>query len=424
MLELNRNNLSPFVAAEEYEVLHPRLVAAHQSLLQKSGAGNNYLGWRDLLGSSASALLEELESTAAEIRERADVLVCIGIGGSYLGAQAVIAALTPHLTRPEGSPEILFAGHHLSGSYHQELLRYLEGKSVYVNVISKSGTTLEPAIAFRLLRNWMHDTFEDADRRIIVTTDPDRGKLNELRDVHGYRRYVIPADVGGRFSVLTPVGLLPIAAAGVDIRALFRGAVEMCDLLVTNEDNVALEYAAARYLLHEKGYSVDALAVLEPRLYGIARWWQQLFGESEGKNHRGLFPVMVQYTTDLHSIGQYMQDGQRRVIETFLMERQVSDTLVVPEVDGPPDGLEYLTGQRLSAVNQKAYEGTARAHLNGGVPNMTITIDSLEAVSIGRLIYFFEHAVAVGGYLLGVNPFDQPGVEDYKAEMYKLLGRS
>ncbi len=424
MLELNRNNLSPFVSAEEYDVLRPRLVAAHQSLLQKSGAGNNYLGWRDLLGTPANAMLEELESTAAEIRERADVLVCIGIGGSYLGAQAVIAALTPHLTRPEGTPEILFAGHHLSGSYHQELLRYLEGKSVYVNVISKSGTTLEPAIAFRLLRNWMHDTFEDADRRIIVTTDPERGKLNELRDVHGYRRYVIPADVGGRFSVLTPVGLLPIAAAGVDIRALFRGAVEMCDLLAANDDNVALEYAAARYLLHEKGYSVDALAVLEPRLYGIARWWQQLFGESEGKNHRGLFPVMVQYTTDLHSIGQYMQDGQRRVIETFLMERKVSDTLVVPEVDGPPDGLEYLTGQRLSAVNQKAYEGTAQAHLNGGVPNMTITIDSLEAVSIGRLIYFFEHAVAVGGYLLGVNPFDQPGVEDYKAEMYKLLGRS
>ena len=424
MLELNRNNLSPFVSAEEYDVLRPRLVAAHQSLLQKSGAGNNYLGWRDLLSTPASALLEELESTAAEIRERADVLLCIGIGGSYLGAQAVIAALTPHLTRPEGTPEILFAGHHLSGSYHQELLRYLEGKSVYVNVISKSGTTLEPAIAFRLLRNWMHDTFEDAGRRIIVTTDPDRGKLNELRDVHGYRRYVIPADVGGRFSVLTPVGLLPIAAAGVDIRALFRGAAEMCDLLVTNEDNVALEYAAARYLLHEKGYSVDALAVLEPRLFGIARWWQQLFGESEGKNHRGLFPVMVQYTTDLHSIGQYMQDGQRRVIETFLMERQVSDTLVVPEVEGPPDGLEYLTGQRLSAVNQKAYEGTARAHLNGGVPNMTITIDSLDAVSVGHLIYFFEHAVAVGGYLLGVNPFDQPGVEDYKAEMYKLLGRS
>ena len=424
MLELNRNNLSPFVSAEEYDVLRPRLVAAHQSLLQRSGAGNNYLGWRDLLSTPANALLAELESTAAEIRERADVLVCIGIGGSYLGAQAVIAALTPHLTRPEGSPEILFAGHHLSGSYHQELLRYLEGKSVYVNVISKSGTTLEPAIAFRLLRNWMHETFEDADRRIIVTTDPERGKLNELRHVHGYRRYVIPADVGGRFSVLTPVGLLPIAAAGVDIRALFRGAIEMCDLLAANDNNVALEYAAARYLLHEKGYSVDALAVLEPRLYGIARWWQQLFGESEGKNHRGLFPVMVQYTTDLHSIGQYMQDGQRRVIETFLMERQVSDTLVVPEVDGPPDGLEYLTGQRLSAVNQKAYEGTAQAHLSGGVPNMTITIDSLEAVSIGRLIYFFEHAVAVGGYLLGVNPFDQPGVEDYKAEMYKLLGRS
>jgi glucose-6-phosphate isomerase len=423
MLQLDRENLAPFLAEEDYSSLRPRVVAAHRALVEGSGAGSEFLGWRHLLAGSSDSVVAEIRRVASEIRERADVLLCIGIGGSYLGAQAVNSALTPYFRTAGDQPEILFAGHHISGPYHQELLEYLEGKSVYVNVISKSGTTLEPAIAFRLMRNWMHRTFKDAARRIIVTTDPERGKLNELRDEFGYRRFVIPPDIGGRFSVLTPVGLLPIAAAGVDVGALVGGAAAMFRQL-SSDDNVALEYAASRYLLHEKGYTTEALAVFEPRLYGMAQWWQQLFGESEGKKHRGLFPVMLQYTTDLHSVGQYLQEGQRRLIETFLIEAEPQPTLDVPSASGPSDGLEYLEGRDLSFVNRMAFEGTARAHREGGVPNMTITIRRRDPATIGGLIYFFEHAVAVGGYLLGVNPFDQPGVEAYKAAMYRLLGRA
>lgn len=424
MINLNRDNLAPFLTDEDFQKLAPRLRAAHRVLLEGSGAGSEFLGWRQVLAEPDPRLLAEVEQTAAEIRDRADVLVCVGIGGSYLGAQAVITALTPYFGSRGRSPEVLFAGHHLSGQYHEELLRHLEGKSVYVNAISKSGTTLEPAIAFRLIRRWMHSAFEDADRRIIVTTDPEHGKLNDLREAHGYRRFVIPPDVGGRFSVLTPVGLLPIAAAGVDIRSLVAGARETYSRLQAEENNPALDYAGARYLLHERGYVAEALAVFEPRLYDIARWWQQLFGESEGKNHRGLLPAMVQYTADLHSLGQYMQDGQRRVIETFLVEEESLSGLEIPAVDGPPDGLEYLQGRSMADINERAYEGTAWAHRSGGVPNMTVTIPRREASVIGGLIYFFEHAVAVGGYLLGVNPFDQPGVEAYKSEMYRLLGRA
>jgi glucose-6-phosphate isomerase len=422
ILKLNRDNLSPSLTDKDYATLRPRVDAAHHAVLQKSGAGSDFLGWRDLLATGDDTLPGQLAEVASEIRGRADVLLCIGIGGSYLGAQAVITALTPCFPSAARRPEILFAGHHLSGQYHAELLNYLDGKSVYVNVISKSGTTLEPAIAFRVVREWMHRTFEDAGRRIIVTTDPERGKLNELRSAYGYRRFLIPPDVGGRFSVLTPVGLLPITAAGVDVGALMGGAAEMCTRL-SSDKSPALDYAAARYLLHEKGYTTDALAVFEPSLFGLAQWWQQLFGESEGKKHRGLFPVMVQYTTDLHSVGQYLQEGQRRLIETFLIEDEPLEGLEVPTASGPSDGLEYLEGRTLSYVNRKAYEGTARAHHAGGVPNMTIAIGRRDAATIGGLIYFFEHAVAVGGYLLGVNPFDQPGVEAYKAEMYNLLGR-
>ncbi len=424
MLDLNRDNLSPFLSEEDFERLRPRLEAAHHALLEKSGSGSEFLGWMDLLDRPDDSLVADIVSVAAEVRERADVLVCIGIGGSYLGAQAVISALRPYFSPTDDRPEILFAGHNLSGLYHSELIRHLEGKSVYVNVISKSGTTLEPAIAFRILREWMHRTFDDASERIIVTTDPQRGKLNELRDEFGYRRFVIPPDVGGRFSVLTPVGLLPIAAADVDISGLISGAATMRGQLLPVEDNPALDYAAGRYLLHEKGYATEVLAVFEPRLFGIARWWQQLFGESEGKSHRGLFPAMVQYTADLHSVGQYLQDGKRTLIETFLVQEVEGDRLVLPAASGPADGLEYLTGKPLKFVNRKAYEGTARAHYDGGVPNATITLRGEGSPAIGGLIYFFQHAVAMGGYLLAVNPFDQPGVEAYKSEMYRLLGRA
>ena len=354
------------------------------------------LGWRDLLLEPDDALLERIAEVADEIRERADVLLCIGIGGSYLGAEAVMQALTPHFG--ETGPEILFAGHHLSPAYHAQLLDYLQDKSVYVNVISKSGTTLEPALAFRFARQLLQDRFPDADRRIVATTDGARGTLHDLAVERGYRRFVIPDSVGGRFSVLTPVGLIPIAAAGVDVRSLFYGAV-----------------AEARRL-------TDADAS-HPALRGIGAWWQQLFGESEGKEHKGLFPVVLQYTTDLHSVGQYVQQGQRTLVESFLRIADEDAGPVVGAVEGNPDGLNYLDGRPYGFINQQAWDATAEAHAEGEVPNWTLTLPRLDAETVGELLAFYEHAVAVSGTLLGVDPFDQPGVENYKQKMFSRLGR-
>ncbi len=439
MLRLDTGNALPFLNDGALDQLRPRVEAAHQAVLDKTGAGNDFLGWRDLLLDPNDALLEDLAATAAAIRADADVLLCIGIGGSYLGAQAVIEALTPYFPprqddAPAGagdlfgqgasrSPEILFAGHHMSGAYLRELLAYLDGKSVYVNVISKSGTTLEPALAFRFARQFLEDRFDDADRRIIVTTDPSKGALNQLQRERGYKKYEIPRDVGGRFSVLTPVGLLPIAVAGVDIRSLFYGAVAACERYASTQDNPTLDYAATRYQLHQQGYDAEVLTAFEPRLSGIGDWWEQLFGESEGKEHKGLFPASLQYSTDLHSMGQYMQQGRRILIETFLMTEDDDGDLAVLDSAANLDGLNYLAGQTMTHVNRKAYEGTAKAHTDGGVPNMTLWLDRIAPGPLGECLYFFEHAVAVSGYLLGVNPFDQPGVETYKKEMFRLLGK-
>lgn len=437
MIRLDDERARSFIPDEALSALEPDLLDAHRAVLDKSGAGSEMLGWRDLLTGPDDALLEDIESTAARLRRDADVLLCLGIGGSYLGAKAVIDALLPYFPQPtpapelaEGKsahphqpPEVLFAGHHTSGAYLRELLGYLDGKSVFVNVISKSGTTLETALSFRFVRQWMEDHFDDADDRIIVTTDPDEGVLNTLREEHPYKKYVIPPSVGGRFSVMTPVGLLPIAAAGIDARSLFYGAVSACESLSNADDNDALRYAAIRYLLLDEGYDVDVLAVFEPKLRAIGGWWQQLFGESEGKEETGLFPSVVQYTTDLHSLGQYMQDGQRIVLETFLMVEDDDGDLVVPESDDDLDGLNYVAGKTMTDVTRGAYEGTAQAHSNGGVPILSLWLDEISPSTIGEMLYFFEHAVAVSGYLLDVNPFNQPGVEDYKREMYRRLGR-
>lgn len=434
MLSLDQSNIRPFLqdTADAGSQLAQLVDEAHRMVLDGTGAGSEYLGWRDLLLEPNDALLEDIVATAEQIRNEADGLVCIGIGGSYLGARAVISALTPYFPT-DRAVEIVFAGHHMSGDYMRGLLASLDGKSVFVNVISKSGTTLEPALAFRFLRDWLEARFDDADRRIIVTTDPKQGALNKLREDHAYKKYEIPPAVGGRFAVLTPVGLLPIAVAGIDIRALFYGARAMCQalnqplsrLLDSNAATLpaALAYAAARYQLHEAGYSVEALAVFEPRLTDFAGWWQQLFGESEGKEGRGLFPVSVQYSTDLHSLGQYMQQGKRQLIETFVMVKDDGGGLAVKAESANLDGLNYLEGRTYTEINRRAYEGTAEAHTAGGVPNMTIWLDRVDATSLGELIYFFEHAVAVSGYMLRVNPFDQPGVEDYKKAMFRLLGR-
>ena len=422
MIRLDRQYVTSFLDADARSALRPRVEAAHRTVLDGFGAGGDMLAWRDLVLRPDHDLLAEIADVAAEIRDRADVLVCIGIGGSYLGAQAVIEALTPYFDSGEG-PEIVFAGHHLSPGYHEELLGYLEGKSVYANVISKSGGTLEPSLAFRLVRTFIEDHFDDAEQRIVVTTGPEGGLLNPLRDEKGYRKFVIPDGVGGRFSVLTPVGLLPIAAAGLDIEALLSGAGDATRELENPDGNAALDYAADRYLLHEAGYKTEVLAVFEPKLHGVGSWWQQLFGESEGKESKGLFPVVVQYTTDVHSLGQYVQQGQRSLVESFLWVEDAGEGRTVKEAEGNPDQLNYLAGKTYAEINRSAYEATAEAHAEGGVPNWTITVPRLDARSVGELIAFYEHAVAVSGYLLEVNPFDQPGVENYKQKMFSRLGR-
>ena len=420
MIELDRRHVLSFLS--DREALDDRVTEAHRRVLDGETRSPQMLGWRDGLLEPDDALLERVAEIADEIRERADVLLCIGIGGSYLGAEAVMQALTPHFGG--SGPEILFAGHHLSPAYHAQLLDYLQDKSVYVNVISKSGTTLEPALAFRFARQLLQDRFDDADRRIIATTDGARGTLHDLAAERGYRRFVIPDSVGGRFSVLTPVGLVPIAAAGVDVRSLFYGAVSETKRL-TNADasHPALQYAGDRFLLHEDGYATEVMAVMDPALRGIGAWWQQLFGESEGKEHKGLFPVVLQYTTDLHSVGQYVQQGKRTLVESFLRIADEDAGPVVGTVEGNPDGLNYLDGKPYGFINQQAYDATAEAHAEGGVPNWTVTLPRLDAETVGELLAFYMHAVAVSGTLLGVDPFDQPGVENYKQKMFSRLGR-
>jgi len=442
MIRLDDDRARAFLNDSDLDAAQSAAADAHDAVLNKTGAGSDMLGWRDLLLDPDDALLEDIDATAERLRRDADVLLCLGIGGSYLGARAVISALTPYLqsrkddenaehespegrsAHPDRPPEIRFAGHHTSGAYLQALLDDLSGRSVFVNVISKSGTTLETALSFRVVRKWMNDEFDDPADRVIITTDRDQGALNALHDAHGfYKKYVIPRDVGGRFSVMTPVGLLPIAAAGIDVHSFFYGAVSACESLSDPADNDALRYAALRSVLLDAGYNIETLAVVEPKLHDIGRWWQQLFGESEGKDETGLFPSVVQYTTDLHSLGQYMQQGQRTLIETFLMPEEELDSVRVPTTEDDVDGLNYVAGKTMADVTRAAYEGTAQAHADGGVPNVTLWFDNIAPEPIGQLLYFFEHAVAVSGYLLNVNPFNQPGVEDYKREMYDRLGR-
>lgn len=428
MLRLDLENALSFLDGDApLSSLRSAAAEAHKTLVEETGPGAEFTGWRHLLENPDRDLLRDITQTADHIRENAEVLLCIGIGGSYLGAKAVIEALTPYRdSRTKSRPEVIFAGHHMSGAYVRELLDYLKGKSVFVNVISKSGTTLEPALAFRFVRQWLEESFDDANERIIVTTDPSKGALNVLHEERGYRKFEIPPSVGGRFSVLTPVGLLPIAVADVDIGALFDGAVSSFARYGKPDattENTALDYAAVRYGLLKKGYAIELFSVFEPRLLGIGQWWQQLFGESEGKEGTGLFPAIAQYSTDLHSFGQYVQEGQRTLIETFLMLEDDGGSVAVPDAEANLDGLNYLSGKSMSTINRGAYEGTARAHSDGGVPNMTIWLDRISPEAVGEAIYFFEHAVGVGGYMLGINPFDQPGVEAYKKEMFSRLGR-
>ncbi|MCZ7556311.1 MAG: glucose-6-phosphate isomerase [Bacteroidia bacterium] len=422
-LRIDLSNSIPAIPQEEWDAARKRIQEAQRILMQGDGPGNDFLGWKEL-PRNARSLLPDITETAARIRENSDALIVVGIGGSYLGARAVIEALRPPFA---GGPEVHYAGQHIDGAWLRALMLHLDDKRVSINVISKSGTTTEPALAFRVLRQWMERRYgrEGASQRIIATTDAARGALRGLADAEGYKTYVIPDDVGGRFSVLTPVGLLPIAAAGLDIAGLLDGAEAMLERSMSDDPaiNSALSYAAVRDALYRSGKRVEVLASFVPAFSGITEWWKQLFGESEGKNGKGIFPAAVNNTTDLHSLGQYIQDGERMLFETFLVADAVDGDIAVPTTDEDADGMGFVAGKSFLDVNRNAHLGTALAHSEGGVPNSTIHLMDTGAASIGALLYMFETAVAYGGYALGVNPFDQPGVEDYKRNMFALLGK-
>ncbi|MEX0685590.1 MAG: glucose-6-phosphate isomerase [Balneolales bacterium] len=427
MIKVETTGCESFLSTQEREVASEKAINAFQSLSDKGGKGSEWLGWRDILSNPNDALLENIDTLATQVRNDADVLIVCGIGGSYLGAKAVIDALTPFFT--ERKPEIIYAGHNISGKYMQCLVNYLNRpnsdgseKSVYLNVISKSGTTMETALAFRTLRKWMHDTYKgEAKKRIFGTTSEKGGALNKIIDANGYQKFIIPDDVGGRYSVLTPVGLLPIAIAGIDIKQLFYGAVDAFKKYEKNQGQL-IEYAATRYALYKKGFHIDLLAFFEPALASFGSWMQQLYGESEGKNGKGMFPAVVNYSTDLHSLGQMAQEGMRNLMETFLIINRVPNSFPVQAEKEDYDGLNYLAGKPFHDINSIAYEGTKKAHMDGGVPVCTIKLDSLNEQSLGQAIYFFEMAISVYVYCLDENPFDQPGVEQYKSNMRALLG--
>ncbi|MCW7480205.1 glucose-6-phosphate isomerase [Leptospira kanakyensis] len=404
---------------------------ARQTLIQKTGLGNEYLGWVDLPGQTSSEELQKLRLAAETIQAHSQYLVVVGIGGSYLGARAVIEALTPEFGGHEShkkSVKIIYAGHHLDADYHSRLLAFLENKEFSVNVISKSGTTTEPAIAFRLLLSLLERKYgkENVKNRVFATTDKSKGALKQLADEYGFPSFVIPDDVGGRYSVFTAVGLLPIAAAGFSINKLIDGAKQMETELKSksaSEGNIAALYAAIRNSLYSQGKKIEIFVSYTPALSFVSEWWKQLFGESEGKTGKGIFPASVQFTTDLHSMGQYIQDGERVLMETTIKVESPKQDVYLTEKSDDRDGLNYLAGKKLSDVNQSAMLGTLIAHKDGGVPCLEISLPVLNEETIGGLLYFFEFACGISGYMLGVNPFDQPGVEDYKNNMFALLGK-
>ena len=404
---------------------------ANALLHSGEGAGNDFLGWVNLPSSITAAELEEIKSVARKLRERAEVVICIGIGGSYLGAKAVLEAMTnsfESLKREKKNPTVLFAGENISEDYTYELLDAIKDYSVAAIVISKSGTTTEPAIAFRLIKAELEARYGKAEaaERIVAVTDKARGALKTLSTDEGYPTFVIPDDVGGRFSVLTPVGLLPLAVAGVDVRALVKGA-QLMEVQtaegVAFEENPSAIYAAVRNLLYADGKKIEILGSYEPKLQYINEWWKQLYGESEGKEGKGIFPASVTLTADLHSMGQYIQEGERTLFETIISVAAPKHKVVIEADEQNLDGLNFMAGKRISEVNRMAELGVQLAHVDGGVPNIRIEIPTIDAETIGGLLYFFEKACGISGYILGVNPFDQPGVEAYKKNMFALLDK-
>mgnify|MGYP004512885537 FL=1 len=431
MIKLNYSKASGFINDDEIKNMKTAVLSAQRTLDEKNGAGCDYLGWTTLPANYDINEFERIKKAAAKIRENSDVLVVIGIGGSYLGAKAALDMLTNSFynlldKNDRKAPQILFAGNSISSNYLHDLVNLVKGKDISVNVISKSGTTTEPALAFRIFKELLEEKYgkDGARERIFATTDKAKGTLKSLSDTEGYETFVIPDDVGGRFSVLTPVGLLPIAVAGIDIDAMMQGAKDaMEEYKKPYEENDCLKYAALRNILLRKGKTTEIMVNYEPCMQYFSEWWKQLFGESEGKDGKGIFPASVNFSTDLHSMGQYIQDGARIIFETVLKVDEPANDIIIDEVDGNIDGLNFLAGKGVNYVNSKAFEGTLLAHTDGNVPNIVINIPKIDAYHFGNLVYFFEKACGVSGYILGVNPFNQPGVEAYKKNMFALLGK-
>ncbi|MDO4269971.1 MAG: glucose-6-phosphate isomerase [Eubacteriales bacterium] len=427
-MELKLTGLTGFVGEEELQNMAPLVQAAQDVLHAGSGAGNDYLGWVDLPEAYDKEEFARIKQAAKKIQQTCEVLVVIGIGGSYLGARAAIEFVNGQMyngVRPEGIPEVYFVGNNISSSYLNDIVKIIGERDFGINVISKSGTTTEPAIAFRIFKKLIEEKYGKAGAkdRIFATTDKARGALKKLADDEGYETFVVPDDVGGRFSVLTAVGLLPMAAAGVDIDAAMAGAADARRAFASGVEHDCAKYAALRNILYRKGKGMEILVNYEPSLVMLGEWFKQLFDESEGKDHKGIFATSANFSTDLHSIGQFIQDGTRSMFETVVWVREPRSESYIEQAAEDIDGLNYLAGKSVQFVNSKAYQGTLMAHMDGGTPNILVEIDKADAWHFGYLVYFFEKACGISGYLLGVNPFNQPGVEAYKKNMFALLGK-
>ncbi|MBI6088397.1 glucose-6-phosphate isomerase [Clostridium perfringens] len=431
-LVVDLSKAAPYLKSHEVAYMQETISQAHNKLHNGTGAGNDFLGWVDLPVNYDKDEFARIKEAAKKIQSDSDVLVVIGIGGSYLGARAAIEMLTNNFYNSMSkdkrkTPAIFYAGNNISSSYMADLLKAIDGLDVSLNVISKSGTTTEPAIAFRILKDYMEKKYgkEEAKKRIYATTDAKKGALKTLADAEGYETFVIPDDVGGRFSVLTAVGLLPIAAAGINIDEMMEGAADAREEYANPSlaDNECYKYAAARNALYNKGKAIEILVNYEPSVHYFNEWWKQLYGESEGKDNKGLFPAAVDFSTDLHSMGQYIQEGRRDIFETVINVGSPREEIVIEANDENIDGLNFLAGKTMDYVNKQAFRGTLLAHNDGEVPNVVVNVPELTPYYFGRLVYFFEKACGISGYVLGINPFDQPGVEAYKKNMFALLGK-
>ena len=421
---LDLKNVEQFVTSDEYKSVEAKVLDSFDVLMNQTGEGNDFLGWLNLPQDYDKEEFSRIEKAAKKIRSNSKILLSVGIGGSYLGAKCAVELFKKYFNNEDF--EVIFVGNQISSTYLAELLDYIKDKDYSINVISKSGTTTEPAIAFRILRKALIEKYgvDEANKRIFATTDKAKGALKTLATNEGYETFVVPDNVGGRFSVLTAVGLLPIACAGINIKAMMEGANEMRKkLFEKSEKNIAVQYATVRNALYNKGYDVELLVNYEPRLNYFAEWWKQLYGESEGKNHKGIYPSSVSFSTDLHSLGQMIQDGKRHFFETVIDVKTPEIDLEIPFDEENLDGLNFLSGQTMDYVNKQAMEGTAIAHTDGGTPNIKLSIDSINEETFGQMIYFFEFACGLSAYTLGVNPFNQPGVESYKKNMFSLLNK-